>query len=443
MKNRKPKNLKFLIGAAAIFVAVSALTSKTQTAVKTKGVGKITLKAPQENKEKYASILKAAESYELQKVTEAISILKNVPPKDIDASCRSFTQLHIQSSYYEINNFLMNFPAMQDTPERKKTVKAASDYLLSITNKNKGTAPALDTLCTVMWVIQDFANLGYKKNMPLMKKHINALMKLKIQNGWLQLQFTHKPGMKPEVEKTAKALVALLMAGYTPEKTQVQASRATLDKLLLAETNKKEHPVDWYVGVPWAMMLFKKIGTVNLKSYQKARADLIFAALEAPDTFHSNAFMRGLTLMALQGMIPESSYPYWKAKKELEASWIGTQFDSSAIVWSKEFNKSGRHSLMPAFALAGYGYNGELFPFKNSPLKNCGLQSIKKEGAKIIVASTKPPVIEWTGDDFRTIESRMMKKDKKNSYSYSLSSPFPFQIAIPCKNYTYFSGWYQ
>lgn len=443
MKNCKPENLKFLIHIAALFVAMSALPAETQTAVKTKDVVKIPLKVLQEDKEKYATILKTSEAYELQKVQEALSILKNVPPKDIDASCRNFTQLHIQSSYYEVNNFLMNFPLMQKTPELQKTAKDAQNYLLSITKKNKGLAPALDTLCTVMWLMQDFANMGYKKNHPVMKKHVAALMKLKIQDGWLQLQFTHKPGMKPEVEKTAKALVALLMAGYETSETQILASRKTLDNLLVSETNKKEHPVDWYVGVPWAMLLYKKIGTTNLKAYQKARAELIFAALQEPGTFHANAFMRGLTLMGLQGVVPESSYPYWKAKKELEASWNGKQFDSSAIVWSKEFNKSGRHTLMAAFALAGYGYGGKLFPFKNSPLKNCGLQSIKKEGLKIIVASTKQPVIEWTGDDFRTVQSKPMKKEKKNVYVSSLSSPFPFQIAVSCKEYYYFSGWHQ
>lgn len=434
---------KLMIYFAAALVVFLHLTGGAQT-LKITGVKKIAMhEADESKKETYKTILNLSEQHELNKVNKSLGILKNVSLADIDASCRNFTKLHIQSSYYEIINFLMHFPVMQNTPEKEKTVKAAADYLLSVTKKNKGVAPAHDTLCTIMWNIQDFANLGYKKGSPLMKKHLNALMKLKIQNGWLQLQFTHKPGMKPEVEKTAKALVGLFMAGYTPYDATTRLSLETLDKLLLTETNKNGHEVDWFVGAAWAANLYKKIGARNLKAFQKARQELIFAALEEQGSFHSNAFMRGLTLMALQGMIPESSYPYWRAKQELEAAWNGGTFSSSAIVWSKEFNASGRHSLMPAFALAGYGYDGKLFPFKNTPLKNCGLKSIAKSGTKIVIQSTKPPVLEWTNDDFRTIQSKTMKKEKGSTYSYILSPVIPFQIALVCKNSIYFSGWVQ
>ncbi len=251
----------FVLMACALHGSVHA-----QTKLKTKGVMKIPLKMDSGDKQKISEIVKFSEQHEIDEVNKSVELLKNVPLKELDASCRNFTQLQIQSAYYEVNNFLMNYPAMQKTPERDKTVKAASDYLLSITKKNKDIAPAHDTLCTIMWLIQDFANMGYKKDAPLMKKHVDALMKLKIQNGWLQLQFTHKPGMKPEVEKTAKALVGLFMAGYEPHDAVTRAPLETLDKLLLAETNKQGHLTDWFVGVPWAMNLYKKIGAQNLKA---------------------------------------------------------------------------------------------------------------------------------------------------------------------------------
>lgn len=452
MTNHRPKNADsrhkttvkfFLLAHAAIATLVLTLCVYAETQIKIKGATKIPLKSENENKQKAASILKFSEQHELDEVNKSVALLKNVPLEDLDASCRNFTQLQIQSAYYEVNNFLMNYPAMQKTAERDKTVKAASGYLLSAAKKNNGIAPAHDTLCTMMWLIQDFANMGYKKDSPLMKKHVDALMKLKIQNGWLQLQFTHKPGMKPEVEKTAKALVGLFMAGYEPHDAVTRAPLETLDKLLLAETNKEGHLTDWFVGVPWAMLLYKKIGAQNLKAYQKARDELIFAAMQGPDTFHSNAFMRGLTLMALQGVIPESAYPYQKAKQEVEAAWNGKTFSSSAIIWSKEFNVSGRHSLMPAFALAGYGYEGKLFPFKNKTLSNCGLASIMKNGTAVTVESFSAPVIEWTADDFRTIKSSPMKKQRKNIYTYNLVNAAPFEISCHCKNYWYFSGWYK
>lgn len=435
---------KLLCFIYLIFAAgFSPNSAQAQGKIKIKGAVKIPLKTDSGNKQAIAEIIRLSEQHELDEVNKSVALLKNVSLKDLDASCRTFTQLQIQSAYYEVNNFLMNYPAMRKTLERDKTVKAASDYLLAVTKNNKGIAPAHDTLCTMMWVMQDFANMGYKKNSPLMKKHVAELMKLKIQNGWLQLQFTRKPGMKPEVEKTAKALVALFMAEYAPYDSMTKSSLETLDKLLLAETNKEGHLTDWFVGAAWAMTLYKKIGAQNLKAYQKAREELIFAALQGPDTFHSNAFMRGLTLMGLQGVIPESAYPYQKAKQEVLAAWNGKTFSSSAIIWSKEFNLSGRHSLMPAFALAGYGYGGKLFPFKNKTLSNCGLTSIEKNGNSVTVKSTAVPVIEWTTDDFRTVKSAPMKKQRKNTYTYNLANGTPFEIACSCKSYWYFTGWYK
>jgi hypothetical protein len=323
------------------------------------------------------------------------------------------------------------------------------DFMLDITNKNGGVLPSFATACAGPYFIWGMSESGMGPNDPIIRKALTILDDLRVADGgWVVLEFSKalKPDGTPysvsSTEVNPTVVLAMLKAGRSIDHPVVKRAIKANDEAILASAYKEEYFPDYILGHAWSILMYKEIGIRNFDAYRKARNELIEYVLAEPDP--NDTFLIANALLALQGVIPESSKPYRNG-----LSMMMSQYDintSSFVagespVFGKEFVKSAHHSIYPLFVLKKLGYEGKLYDINISSdfTRKCG--EIIKEGDILVVKSENQPYIEWTNDNFVTINLEKMREKESGKYEYRYPVK-PFHIVLNCSTYYWVSGWY-
>jgi hypothetical protein len=320
------------------------------------------------------------------------------------------------------------------------------DWAMNVTEKNGGVFPPYEAACAGGFFVLGMINHGLPRDHEYIKKMLEQLKGLRVADGgWVVLDFSKakKPDGTPydlsSTEVTPTVIAAYLKAGYPMNDSLVQKAIKANEEAILKSAYMKEYYPDYIFGNAESIMLFREVGITNFDAYKKARNELIDFTLAKPDP--NNTFLIATSLIALQGVIPETSKPYRNG-----FSMMMSQYDKNTSlflggespVFGAEFSKMAGNSMVPLLAIKGMGYKNGWYNLGFPENQPCG--EITRSGDKVIVKSANQPSIEWTGDDFITIKLGNMT-GSGGSYEYTLPAK-PFHVVMNCTSYYWVSEWY-
>jgi len=399
------------------------------------------------------SVISSVEQSILAGFREQLEILKPVDTETLKLMVRhtypNYTMIPgsgnftLRGSVHGLFSFFWHQHEINGSEELAKEVL---DWAMNVTAENGGIFPGFDAGCIGAYLVHGMISSGLPKDHELIKKMLESMKELRVPDGgWVVLDYSKakKPDGTPydisSTEVNPTMIAAFLKAGYSLNDSLIKQAIKANDGAILKSAYMKEYYPDYILGNAWSIILYKEIGISKFDAFRKARNELIDLVLAKPDP--NNTYIIGCALLALQGVIPNSSTPYRNS-----VSMMMNRYDKNTSrflagdspIFGAEFSKTADSSLAPLFALKKVGYNKRWFNLSLPENPPCG--EITRVGDKMIVKSENPPDIEWTENDFITIKNATMNGGS-GSYEYTPPAK-PFHVVMNCTSYYWVSGWY-